>query len=203
MQLDAPPGRAHDDLGLPGLAGSAGQDEDPGLTLVGVVHHDASLDGLVAGRPQRADADVLAAEGVQEVPVVAGERLVPAGVLALHRRDAHRRPQHDDGRSGQRDPPQREPLAAQCVRGVCLFLFQNRQDARLQGFGRLHLVRRPGERGHPILERGQVPAARHAPAQMPAHAGLQLLGERPQHVVGEVLAHVVTAHAAPPATRGA
>ena len=38
---------------------------------------------------------------------------------------------------------------------------------------------------------------------VPADAGVLLRGKRVEHVLGEVLADVVTAHGAPPVTRGA
>ena len=83
------------------------------------------------------------------------------------------------------------------------FLLEGRQDPILQPGRGVHLVGRPGERAHSLLERVQLPAARHAPAKVPANLRLGPVGERAEHVVGEVLAHVVTAHASSPATLGA
>ena len=64
-------------------------------------------------------------------------------------------------------------------------------------------MRCAGERSHALVEHRELPAARHASTKVAPNLRFLDLGKGPEEMLGEMLAHVVTFHWAPPTTREA
>ena len=184
------------DRGLAGHAGRADEHDPPGLPLMRVVEHHASLERVRDVRVERSDPELLAPERVEHVVVARRVAGRDVGAVRLGQAPTERGRDRHDGR--RTSDPSHPPRIGALGRGVAPFLLQGGHHAVVQIVRGRAVVRRVREPRDALRERRHVGPASGTSAQVAAD--LEILGalERPEQMLGQQLAHFVTRHAAPP-----